>query len=197
MSGCSSYLLLVPSCEMTDAQTEELLNCSRLCDGVDDGDGIEAGTPALCVLRRFCITRPRQLTRSSPIAPITSGERKSHMPVMQEYVHVVHNAYSPAEAVESAGRQGVYKANMRIDKMFISAVVAGMLLAFACAVSLSTQTAPWYQQNAPGLIRMIGAVIFPFGLVMIVVTGVDLCTGSFMVRSYLVRYVRQEIGSGN
>ncbi|KAF2161561.1 hypothetical protein M409DRAFT_27957 [Zasmidium cellare ATCC 36951] len=105
---------------------------------------------------------------------------------MHEYVHVVHNAYSPAETVEQAGRQGVYKANMRIDKMFISAVVAGMLLAFACAVSLSTQTAPWYQDNAPGLIRMIGAVIFPFGLVMIVVTGVDLCTGSFMITTIAV-----------
>lgn len=102
---------------------------------------------------------------------------------MQDYISVIHNAYSPAQTVELAGRQGVYKANMRIDKMFISSVVAGMLLAFACAVSLSTQTAPWYQnpENAPGLIRMIGAVIFPFGLVMIVVTGVDLCTGSFMV----------------
>lgn len=104
---------------------------------------------------------------------------------MHEYVHVVNNAYNPAETVEQTGRAGALKANMRIDKMFISSVVAGMLLAFACAVSLSTQTSPWYQENAPGLIRMIGAVIFPFGLVMIVVTGVDLCTGSFMVCVFL------------
>ena len=98
-----------------------------------------------------------------------------------QHLNVVVNAYSPAQTVEIAGRSGVVKANMRIDKIFISSVVAGMLLAFACAVSLSTQTAPWYQENAPGLIRMIGAVIFPFGLTMIVVSGVDLCTGSFMV----------------
>lgn len=103
---------------------------------------------------------------------------------MQDPLHVITNCYNPRETVEQAGRSGVIKANMRIDKMFISSVVAGMLLAFACAVSLSTQTAPWYQENAPGLIRMIGAVIFPFGLVMIVVTGVDLCTGSFMVCSW-------------
>ncbi|KAK4496493.1 hypothetical protein PRZ48_012473 [Zasmidium cellare] len=100
---------------------------------------------------------------------------------MQDHIHVISNAYTPKETVEQVGRSGVYKANMRIDKMFISSVVAGMLLAFACAVSLSTQTSPWYQDHAPGLIRMIGAVIFPFGLVMIVVTGVDLCTGSFMI----------------
>lgn len=100
---------------------------------------------------------------------------------MQDHLHVIVNAYTPKETIEQVGRSGVVKANMRIDKMFISSVVAGMLLSFACAVSLSTQTAPWYQENAPGLIRMIGAVIFPFGLVMIVVTGMDLCTGSFMV----------------
>jgi hypothetical protein len=95
--------------------------------------------------------------------------------------NVVVNCYTAQETVELCSRSGVAKANMRLDKMFISSVLAGMLLAFACAASLSTQTAPWYQENAPGLIRMIGAVIFPFGLTMIVVTGADLCTGSFMV----------------
>lgn len=94
---------------------------------------------------------------------------------------VVVNCYSAKETVELCSRAGVAKANMRLDKMFISSVLAGMLLAFACAASLSTQTAPWYQENAPGLIRMIGAIIFPFGLTIIVVTGADLCTGSFMV----------------
>lgn len=94
---------------------------------------------------------------------------------------VVVNAYTPKETVELVGRAGVQKANMRMDKVFVSSVLAGMLLSFACAVLISTNSAPWYQENAPGLIRMIGAVIFPFGLTMVVVTGTDLCTGSFMV----------------
>ncbi|TKA61414.1 hypothetical protein B0A55_11877 [Friedmanniomyces simplex] len=93
---------------------------------------------------------------------------------------VVVNCYSPKETVELCSRAGVMKANMRIDKIFASSFMAGCLLAFACAAVLSTNTAPWYQDNAPGLIRMIGALIFPFGLVTIVVTGADLCTGSFM-----------------
>ena len=44
----------------------------------------------------------------------------------------------------------------------------------SCAVMLSTQAAPWYQENAPGLIRTIAAVFFPVGLIMIVLTGADL-----------------------
>ncbi len=101
-------------------------------------------------------------------------------------MNVLHNAYSPKEATEQCSRAGVAKANMRIDKMFFSAFMAGCLLALACATALSTNTAPWYQENAPGLIRMIGAVIFPWGLVTIVVTGADLCTGSFLFTTLAV-----------
>lgn len=97
-------------------------------------------------------------------------------------VKVVHNSYSPRETVELCSRAGHAKANMRIDKIFFSSFMAGCLLAFACAVLLSTNASPWYQENAAGLIRMLGALVFPFGLVTIVLTGADLCTGSFMVR---------------
>lgn len=69
------------------------------------------------------------------------------------------NAYSPKETIELCGRAGTAKANMRIDKMFLSSVMAGMLLAFACAVLLSTNTAPWFQDNAPGLIRTVAALV--------------------------------------
>ena len=103
------------------------------------------------------------------------------------HTQVVHNAYSPKETTELCSRAGVMKANMRIDKIFTSSVLAGMLLSFACAALISTSSSPWYQENAPGLIRMIGAIIFPFGLVSIVLTGADLCTGSFMVSVSLSR----------
>lgn len=69
------------------------------------------------------------------------------------------NAYSPKETIELCGRAGTAKANMRIDKMFLSSVMAGMLLSFACAVLLSTNTAPWFQDNAPGLIRTVAALV--------------------------------------
>lgn len=88
--------------------------------------------------------------------------------------------YSPCESLEIVSRMGVKKAHMRIDKSFLSAVSAGMILAFACATYISTNTAPWYQENAPGLIKTIAALVFPYGLVIVQMTGSDLCTGSFM-----------------
>jgi len=53
-------------------------------------------------------------------------------------------------------------------------------LSFAGATHLSIQSSPWFQDNAPGLIRAIGALYFPYGLVMIILTGSDLATGSWM-----------------
>ncbi|KAJ4394448.1 hypothetical protein N0V93_003666 [Gnomoniopsis smithogilvyi] len=89
-------------------------------------------------------------------------------------------AYSPQQAIELVSRAGVKKANMRPDKIFLSACSAGALLGFAGACTLSINASPWYADNAPGLLRMIGAIVFPLGLVMIVLTGADLFTGTNM-----------------
>ena len=97
-------------------------------------------------------------------------------------IEVIHNAYTPQQTTEIASRMGAAKARMRIDKIFTSGFMAGAILAFACAAVSVVNTAPWYQENAPGVIKLFSALIFPFGLVAIVLTGADLCTGSFMVR---------------
>lgn len=91
------------------------------------------------------------------------------------------NSYTPTEAIELVSRTGVKKGNMQPLQAFLSAVSAGCLLSFASASFLVTNTAPWYQENAPGLVRMLGALVFPYGLVLIILTGADLCTGSFLV----------------
>ncbi|GIZ44566.1 hypothetical protein CKM354_000776100 [Cercospora kikuchii] len=102
------------------------------------------------------------------------------MALQPQYIHAIVSNYTPQETTELCGRCGYKKANMRVDKIFMSAVMGGMLLSFACAAYLNVNSSPWFQENAPGLIKTIGALIFPFGLLMVVVTGTDLCTGSFM-----------------
>lgn len=102
--------------------------------------------------------------------------------IMAVPLQVVHNAYTPKEGLEISSRAGAYKAKMRIDKIILSSFMAGALLSFAGACNVIIQTSPWFQDNAPGLIKMMGALIFPFGLVIIIMTGADLTTGSFMVR---------------
>ncbi|KAJ3526680.1 hypothetical protein NM208_g11072 [Fusarium decemcellulare] len=89
-------------------------------------------------------------------------------------------AYTPAETAEVICRAGVKKGHLRPDKVFLSAVLGGCILSFGCAVSLTALTAPWYQENAPGLIKLIGAAVFPLGLVIVILTGADLFTSTNM-----------------
>lgn len=96
-------------------------------------------------------------------------------------INMTFDAFTPHQVIEAVSNAGVQKGNQRLDKVFLSSVSAGCLLAFACGTSLSTNASPWYQDNAGGLIRTISALVFPYGLVMIILTGADLCTGSFMV----------------
>lgn len=90
------------------------------------------------------------------------------------------DSYSQAEVINVVSQAGVAKGYSRLDKVFFSSVFAGSLLAFACGTLLSTNAAAWYQNNAPGLIRTVSALVFPYGLSMIIVTGADLCTSSFL-----------------
>jgi len=73
------------------------------------------------------------------------------------------DAFTPQQTIELVSRIGCKKAHMRIDKLFVNSLMTGPLLGFGCAVLVSTNAAPWYQENAPGLIRTIGALMFPVG----------------------------------
>ncbi|KAF6232802.1 hypothetical protein HO173_009016 [Letharia columbiana] len=99
------------------------------------------------------------------------------------------DAFTPQQTIELVSRIGCKKTHMRWDKLFWNSFMAGPLLGFGCAVTLSTEAAPWYQQNAPGLIRTISAMFFPVGLIMIVLSGADLFTSNvmFMFTAFLHR----------
>jgi formate/nitrite transporter FocA (FNT family) len=71
------------------------------------------------------------------------------------------DAFTPAQTTELISRIGAKKARMRIDKMFINSFLGGALISFGAALTLSTNASPWFQTNAPGLIRTIGAFVFP------------------------------------
>ncbi|KAJ4396203.1 hypothetical protein N0V93_000422 [Gnomoniopsis smithogilvyi] len=95
-------------------------------------------------------------------------------------VHVNVACYTAAETIELISQAGELKGAMRPEKTFFSAVSAGCLLAFAAAANLRAQASPWLIDNAPGLNGLIGAMVFPMGLVWIVLTGAELFTDVIM-----------------
>ena len=65
-------------------------------------------------------------------------------------LNVVHNNYTPKEAVEISSRAGSYKARMSIDKIFFSSFLGGCFLSFGSAAYIVINANPWYLENAPG-----------------------------------------------
>jgi hypothetical protein len=105
-------------------------------------------------------------------------------------------AYTPAETAELICRAGVKKGRSRPDKVLLSGISGGCILAFGCAVSLTALTAPWYQENAPGLIKLIGAIVFPLGLVTVILTGADLFTSTNLVGCFMYQGLGTALSNG-
>ncbi|KAN0066250.1 hypothetical protein ACQY0O_000344 [Thecaphora frezii] len=70
---------------------------------------------------------------------------------------------------------------MPIGHRFVRAIMAGFLLSTGgCLVQILTAD-PWLTQNAAGLLKIIQAAVFPWGLVMIVLMQADLVTGEMAI----------------
>jgi len=102
-------------------------------------------------------------------------------------------AYTPAETIELVSRAGARKGRARPDKVFLGAVSAGCMLSLAAGGSLLVTAIPWYIENAPGLVKMLSALIFPVALVLIMLTGGELFTGSTMITGVAVLHRRLPI----
>lgn len=71
------------------------------------------------------------------------------------------------------------KANYRKSKTFVLAIAAGALIAFGAQVSLTVMTGT--EQISWGIAKLIGAMTFATGMMMVVLTGAELFTGNVMM----------------
>ena len=71
------------------------------------------------------------------------------------------------------------KANFRKSKTFVLAIAAGALIAFGAQVSLNVTTGT--EAVSWGFAKLIGAMTFATGLMMVVLTGAELFTGNVMM----------------
>jgi len=77
---------------------------------------------------------------------------------------------------------GVAKHATRGDKIFFKAFMAGVMLSFGGLLSeiIQAGSAGINAQN-PGLVKILGGLVFPVGLVMIVLQGQELLTSNMMI----------------
>lgn len=81
---------------------------------------------------------------------------------------------SAKEATANFIEIGITKSKLQLLRMFLLALLAGILLAI---VSSSANVAVHDIENT-GMVRLVSAAIFPFGLIMIIFTGAELFTGN-------------------
>lgn len=146
--------------------------------------------PLLFLLSNLLFFAVLAIYHSSFLASCRRPDRRT----LQLWIASHHNRYartgcnllrlgqadSTVKTMELISRIGQKKSKMRLDKLWWNSVLAGPLLGFGCAITLSTNAAPWYQDNAPGLIRTVAASFFPIGLILVVLTGADLYTSNVM-----------------
>ena len=84
---------------------------------------------------------------------------------------------SPGEFVNFYAQAGAKKCANRAEKLYLSAVLAGFYIASGAVVA---NTAGHLIANA-GLSRVVCGLLFPFGLIMVIITGAELFTGNCMI----------------
>jgi len=74
------------------------------------------------------------------------------------------------------------KHKTRPDKVFFKAVLAGVMLSFGGLLNvIITGGSPGLTASNPGIVKILGGFVFPVGLVMIVLMGLELLTSNMMV----------------
>lgn len=84
---------------------------------------------------------------------------------------------SPGEFVPFYAQIGAKKCANSAVRLFLAAVLAGFFIASG-AVAASTAS---YALENPSLARVAAGLLFPFGLIMVVITGAELFTGNCLI----------------
>lgn len=119
----------------------------------------------------------------------------------------MENIYNtPKETIDGNIKAGVTKANLNIWKMIFMGIMAGVFIALGAA---SSNVAVHNIENV-GVARLVAGVVFPVGLMMIVLVGGELFTGNSllimdvmdkkvtiaqMIRNLVVVYFSNMLGS--
>jgi len=90
----------------------------------------------------------------------------------------------PAQVAAAMVEHGIVKHNTRADKLFLKAVLAGVMLSFGGVLSeIVSGGSAGINASNPGLVKFLGGAVFPVGLVMIVLQGHELLTSNMMIFS--------------
>ena len=87
------------------------------------------------------------------------------------------NLFTPAETTANYAVAGAGKTRLPVGKMLVLGTLAGFLIAMG---AVAANTAAHGLQDA-GLTKLVSGLLFPFGLVMVILSGAELFTGNTLI----------------
>ncbi|KAI5454280.1 hypothetical protein NCC49_004340 [Naganishia albida] len=92
-----------------------------------------------------------------------------------------HPSLSPKQTTEALVESAVARHHTRADVLFLKAVWGGILLSYGGFLEAVVGGSPSANTNNPGLLRLVEGLVFPVGLTLIVLTGMELVTSNMMI----------------
>ena len=88
---------------------------------------------------------------------------------------------TPAEIASATVENGIKKTSLPIWKMILLGIMAGAFIAFAAEGSNMAASHLLSQPETFGLGKLVAGVIFPAGLILVVICGAELFTGNSLI----------------
>ena len=89
--------------------------------------------------------------------------------------------YSPKEIAQNYSAYGVAKTKLPIPKMILLAILAGMFIGLAGVGATIVPATLYNNESLQSLGKLLGALVFPTGLVMVLLAGSELWTGNCLI----------------
>jgi formate transporter len=100
------------------------------------------------------------------------------------------DAFPPAKMASRMEDVGVSKAGLRMDTMFLLAILAGAFIGTGAIFATVVTTGLAAAGMGYGLVRLMGGLVFCLGLIAVVVAGAELFTGNnLIIMAYASRRV--------
>lgn len=100
---------------------------------------------------------------------------------------------TPKDIASEFCATGVYKANLKLSKFIILALLGGAFIALGGLLSVIVAGGmPEVYANNPGLVKFAAGAMFPVGLIMVTIAGADLFTSdcAYMVFPYAQKQIK-------
>lgn len=147
---------------------------------------VRARTAATPVLTRapLCIKAQAAFTTTpSTISqqPSTNGNGYVQ-PVTVNVPEQIPGVLSPVQNYENVVKMGAKKAQISAAVLFVSGILAGAYIAFGGFLMCAVQGGMLgLKASMPGVLKLIGGLVFPVGLTLVVLGGTELYTGNTAV----------------